>query len=100
MYKRQVEGVVGNFESQGAKNISVKDEEYETLAGAKGVKVFGTLEVTNRITKKEQKSDYLMLNFAENGGFQQIMVVYDTEDRYAKDVAQRIINSVELKNAK
>ncbi len=95
-----VEGVVGNFESQGAKNISVKDEEYETLAGAKGVKVFGSLEVTNAVTKKDQKSDYLMLNFGENGGFQQIMVVYNKEDRYAKDVAQRIINSVELKNAK
>ena len=95
-----VEGVVGNFESQGAKNISVKDEEYETLGGAKGVKVFGSLEVTNAVTKKDQKSDYLMLNFGENGGFQQIMVVYNKEDRYAKDVAQRIINSVELKNAK
>jgi len=95
-----VEGVVGNFESQGAKNITVKDEEYETLAGAKGIKVFGSLEVMNTVTKKEQKSDYLMLNFAESGGFQQIMVVYDKEDRYAKDVAQRIINSVELKNAK
>ncbi len=95
-----VEGVVGNFESQGAKNITVKDEEYETLAGAKGIKVFGSLEVTNTVTKKEQKSDYLMLNFAESGGFQQIMVVYDKEDRYAKEVAQRIINSVELKNAK
>ncbi|MHA7055584.1 DUF4381 domain-containing protein [Aquimarina sp. M1] len=95
-----VEGVVGNFESEGAKNITVKDEEYETLGGAKGVKVFGSLEVTNPVSKKEQKSDYLMLNFAENGGFQQIMVVYNQEDRYAKDVAQRIINSVELKNAK
>ncbi|MFD2563694.1 DUF4381 domain-containing protein [Aquimarina rubra] len=95
-----VEGVVGNFESQGAKNITVKDEEYETLGGAKGVKVFGSLEVTNPVSKKDQKSDYLMLNFAENGGFQQIMVVYNQEDRYAKDVAQRIINSVELKNAK
>ncbi|MBW1294025.1 DUF4381 domain-containing protein [Aquimarina litoralis] len=95
-----VEGVVGNFESQGAKNITVKDEEYETLAGAKGIKVYGSLEVMNSVTKKEQKSDYLMLNFAENGGFQQIMVVFDKEDRYAKDVAQRIINSVELRNAK
>ncbi|WP_343910832.1 DUF4381 domain-containing protein [Aquimarina litoralis] len=95
-----VEGVVGNFESQGAKNITVKDEEYETLAGAKGIKVYGSLEVMNSLTKKEQKSDYLMLNFAENGGFQQIMVVFNKEDRYAKDVAQRIINSVELRNAK
>ncbi len=93
-----VEGVVGNFESKGAKNISVKDEEYETLAGAKGVKVYGNLVFNNPVAKKEQKKEYLMLNFAENGGFQQITLVYDVEDRYAKDVAQRIINSVELKN--
>ncbi len=95
-----VEGVVGNFESKGAKNISVKDEEYETLGGAKGAKVFGNLTINNAVTKKEQKKEYLMLNFAENGGFQQITLVYDVEDRYAKDVAQRILNSVELKNAK
>jgi predicted anti-sigma-YlaC factor YlaD/predicted CopG family antitoxin len=95
-----VEGVVGKFESMGAKNISVKDEEYETLGGAKGVKVFGDLEIVNPVTKKKQKNSYLMLNFAENGGFQQITLVYDVEDRYAKDVAERIINSVELKNAK
>ncbi len=95
-----VDGVVGNFESKGAKNISVKEEEYETLGGAKGVKVFGNLVVKNTVTQKEQKKEYLMLNFAENGGFQQITLVYDEEDRYAKDVAQRILNSVELKNAK
>ncbi len=94
-----VDGVVATFEAQGAKNISVKDEEYETLAGAKGVKVFGSLEVINPVTKKKQKNEYLMLNFAEAGGFQQITIVYDTQDRYAKDIAQRILNSVELKNA-
>ncbi len=98
--KKAVEGVVGAFETQGAKNISVKNEEYETLGGAKGIKVFGSLEVKNPVTKKQQKNDYLMLNFAENGGFQQITIVYDIEDRYAKEVAERIMNSVELRNAK
>lgn len=95
-----VDGVVENFESKGAKNISVKDEEYETLGGAKGIKIFGNLDVVNPVTKDRQKKAYMMLNFAENGGFQQITLVYDVEDRYAQDVAQRILNSVELKNAK
>ncbi|WP_025743695.1 hypothetical protein [Aquimarina pacifica] len=93
-----VESVVTTFEKMGAKNISLKDEEYETLGGAKGIKVFGNLEVENKVTKKTQKNEYLMLNFAENGGFQQITLVYDIEDRYAKGVAERIINSVELKS--
>ncbi len=97
---KAVEGVVGFLEGQGAKNITVKDEEYQTLEGAKGIKVFGNFDVKNPIDKYDKKSEYVILNFAENGGFQQITVIYDIEDRYAKDVAQRIINSVELKKAK
>ncbi len=97
--EKSAEAVVGDFKSRGAKNISVKTEEYKTLGGAEGVKVFGNLEFVNPATKKKQKHDYLMLIFAEKGGYQQITVVFNEEDRYAKDIATRIINSVELKNA-
>ncbi|MFC5047638.1 DUF4381 domain-containing protein [Aquimarina hainanensis] len=98
--KKAVEGVVGSFEAQGAKNITVKDDEYKTLAGAEGIKIFGTLEVENPVLKETLKKEYVMLNFAEGGGFQQITVVYNQEDRYAKEVADRIVNSVELKSTK
>ncbi|WP_378185985.1 DUF4381 domain-containing protein [Aquimarina sp. W85] len=97
--EKAVEGIVGNFESQGAKNITVKTESYKTLGGAEGIKVFGNLEVINPTNQKKYKKEYLMLNFAENGGFQQITVVFDEDDIYADDIAQRIITSVELKNA-
>jgi len=97
---KAVEGVVGFFESKGGKNIIVKDEEYQTLGGAKGIKIFGSFDIKNPIDNKSRKSKYMMLNFAEKGGFQQITVIYDVEDRYAKDIAQRIINSVELRNEK
>ena len=95
---KAVESNVGYLESQGGKNITVKDEEYETLGGAKGIKVFGNFQIKNAVTQEEQKNEYVILNFVERGGFQQITVVYDVEDRYAKDVAERIINSVELRN--
>ncbi|MDY8138761.1 DUF4381 domain-containing protein [Aquimarina sp. 2201CG5-10] len=98
--EKAVEGVVGYLESNGAKNITLKNEEYQTLGGAKGIKVFGNLDITNQVQQKTSKNEYVMLNFAEKGGFQQITVIYDIEDRYAKDVAQRIINSVELRNSK
>lgn len=96
--EKAVEGSIKGMEGQGAKNITFKTEEYKTLGGAEGLKVFGNLEVENAISKKLQKGEYIMLYFAENGGMQQIIVVFDSEDRYAKEVAERIINSVELKN--
>jgi len=96
--EKAVEGAIKGMEGQGAKNITFKTEEYQTLGGAKGLKVFGNLEVKNGFNKEMQKGDYLMLCFGEGGGFQQIMVIFDSEGRYGKEVAQRIINSVELEN--
>mgnify|MGYP003110771284 CR=1 FL=1 len=93
-----VEGIYANLEQKGAKNMIVKDEEFTTLEGAKGIKVFGTLELENPKTKKIENKEYLILNFAEKGGFQQITVIFEAEDEYAEEIAGRIINSVEFEN--
>ncbi|TPN84063.1 BatD family protein [Aquimarina algicola] len=95
---REEDNIISYFEELGAKNITVKSEEYETLNGVEGRKVFGNFKLKKPKTKDEQKYDYVMLMLGY-GGFQQITVVYDTQDRYAKDMVERIINSVELKNA-
>ncbi len=91
-----VEGVYANLEKKGAKNIITKTEEYTTLEGVEGVKVFGTLEM--EIPKKDRSINkkYIILNFAVNGGFQQITVIYNEQDAYADEIANRIINSVEF----
>ncbi len=96
--KTAVEGVYSNLERKGAKNIIVKEEEYSTLEGIKGVEVYGTLEIENPVTKGPVTKKYSILNFAENGGFQQITVIYDEKDPYADEIAGRIINSVEFEN--
>ncbi len=97
--EKAVEGAIKGMEAQGGKNITFKTDEYETLGGVKGLKVYGELEGTHPLTKQEQKAEYSMLYFAEQGGYQQIVVVYTKDDRYAKDITERVINSVEIKNA-
>lgn len=94
--QKAVESVVGSFEQQGARNIIVKTEEYETLGGAKGIKVFGTLEIPEEGSDAVLKKEYKMLNFAEYGGFQQITVVYAIDNEYVQKIAERIINAVEF----
>ena len=91
-----VDGVYANLERKGAKNIITKDEEYETLEGVAGIKVFGTLEM--ELPKKDRSINkkYIILNFAVNNGFQQITVIYNEQDIYADEIANRIINSVEF----
>ncbi len=93
-----VEGIYANLEQKGARNIIVKDEEFTTLEGARGIKVFGSLEMENPKTGNFERKEYLILNFAERGGFQQIMVIFDEGDEFAEEIAGRIINSVEFEN--
>ncbi len=91
-----VDGVYSNLERKGAKTIITKNEEYETLEGVSGIKVFGTLEM--ELPKKDRSINkkYIILNFAVNDGFQQITVIYNEQDAYADEIANRIINSVEF----
>lgn len=91
-----VDGVYANLEKKGAKNIITKSEDYTTLEGVEGVKVFGTLEMA--LPKKDRgiNKKYIILNFAVNQGFQQITVIYNEQDAYADEIANRIINSVEF----
>jgi len=98
--KKAVDGIYTNLEAQGARNIVMKQEDFTTLNGAKGLKVFGTLDAENPVTGESIPNEYVILNFAEKGGFEQIMVIFNENDQYAKEISERIINSVEINNLK
>ncbi len=93
---KAVDGIYTNLEGQGARNIIMKQEDYTTVNGAKGLKVFGTLTAENPVTGESIPNEYVILNFAEHGGFEQVMVIFNENDQYAKEISERIINSVEL----
>ncbi|MFV9483648.1 BatD family protein [Christiangramia sp. ASW11-125] len=98
--QKAVDGIYTNLEGQGATNIVMKQEEFTTLNGAKGLKVFGTLQAENPVTGEAIPNEYVILNFAEKGGFEQIIVIFNENDTYAEEISQRIINSVEINNLK
>ena len=98
--KKAVDGIYTNLEGQGARNIVMKQEDFTTLNGAKGLKVFGTLDAENPVTGESIPNEYVILNFAEKGGFEQIIVIYNQGDQYAEEISQRIINSVEINKLK
>lgn len=96
--EKSVDGVYSMLEEQGARNIIMKEEEFSTLSGAEGIRIFGTLEVESPVTGRMIQNEYEILNFAENNGFQQITVIYNEDDSYADEISERIINSVEFNN--
>ncbi|WP_333876740.1 BatD family protein [Flavobacterium sp.] len=94
---KAVEGYLKVMESQGATNIIVKTEEYDTQKGISGKKAYGTMVVVNKIKGASTKMYYELLLFAQNNGLQQIMIAHRDDDKYGKEIAERVLNSVELK---
>lgn len=94
--EKSVDGIYTMLEQQGARNIIMKEEEFSTLSGVEGIRIFGTLEIEDPVTGRAVTNAYEILNFVENSGLEQIMVIYKEGDTYAEEITQRIIDSVEF----
>lgn len=87
------------LEDQGAKDIIVKQEEYDTPNGLKGMKAYGSLSIENPITNKLQKSNYQIITFNHSNAVQQVVVYYQDGDSYAEKLVKRVLESIELKKS-
>jgi hypothetical protein len=94
-----LEGAIKMIELQGGQNLIVKQEEFNTTQGIKGLKGYGTFSTINPITKSSSKIYYEILLFSQNGGLQQIIILHEEGDNYASEIGSRMIQSVELKQA-
>jgi hypothetical protein len=92
-----LEGAIKMIEIQGGQNMIVKQEEFQTAEGIKGIKGYGTFSMINEITKSSAKIYYEIVLFSQNGGLLQIMILHEQDDQYAKQISERVMNSVELK---
>jgi hypothetical protein len=90
------EGIITNFESQGAKNIIVKREQFITPNGQEGLKTYGTLDMIISEGTEETPAEYILLHFRSNNIRQQVMLVWSDDDDYADQIIDRIMNSIEL----
>jgi hypothetical protein len=96
---KSIESSLQVLESQGAQNMVVKEEDFETNAGIKGKKGYGTFTRVDGESQSSSKIYYEILLFGQEGGLQQIMILHEEGDRYATELTDRILNSAELKTA-
>ena len=96
---KSIDVTIDLLESLGAQNMLVKQEEFQTKQGVSGRKGFGTFVLLNTLTKSSTTYYYEVLLFGQDGGLQQLVLVHEEGDSYANAIAERILNSVELKQA-
>ncbi|SHM83008.1 hypothetical protein [Flavobacterium xinjiangense] len=94
---KSMDGALQSLESKGAKNMIVKQEDFETKEGIKGLKAYGTFSKINSATQSSTKLYYEALLFSQEGGLQQIIIFHEEGDDYANQISERVLSSVELK---
>jgi hypothetical protein len=94
---KSLESALQSLEAQGAQNMIVKQEDFETNEGAiKGIKGYGTFSKIDGESQSSTKFYYETLIFGQEGGLQQIIIVHEEGDKYANEISEKILESVEL----
>lgn len=91
-----LEAALRNFEGQGAKNLLVKKDAFETGKGVKGLKAYGSFQSDSPLLKGKDKQNYEMFVFGQEGALQQVIITWLDSDLYAEQMIDRIRNSIEL----
>lgn len=97
-FDKAIEAGIKQFETNGAKNIITKQEEFETLGGIKGIKVYGSGKFTVPESKELIRGKYAIVMFGGKGFQQQVILTWLEDDVYAQEIVDRILETLEVKN--
>ncbi|ATA92719.1 hypothetical protein CGC56_01765 [Capnocytophaga canimorsus] len=88
--------VLSQLERAGGQNITTLSEEYTTTQGVKGLKLFGKMTIKDRRGNPFTAS-YELYSFTENGALQQLLITYKESDKSAREIAQKVVYSIDFK---
>lgn len=87
---------IGRYQNQGAVNILVDAENFETPSGLPTLKISGTLDYPKGNENKMVRCFFTTIIIDYDKGKVSLTLIYNKNDRYGDDISNRIINSIEL----
>ena len=93
------ESSLQQLEKYGAKNLIIKREEFTTKNGVKGLKTFGSGKFKVPEDNEPVTGKYVIITFGGLGFQQQIVISWLEGDAYAEKIAERILNSLEVRSS-
>ena len=91
-----ISAIINDFQSRGAVNILIKEEEITTLSGIPALKIFGTLDYPKKGKIKRVRCNYTTHVFDFEQGGINLTLLYEKEDRYGESIEKRVMDSFEL----
>ena len=96
-FDKTIEQILSNLEAQGAKNIITKQEEFTTISGVTGLKVYGSGEFAVPESDELIDGKYAVILFGGKGFQQNVILTWLADDDYAQQIVDRILASVDVK---
>ena len=91
------EETLNGIEARGATNILVKQEEYDNGKSLTGIKAYGTLSASDPVSGEVNTFEYQILSFSQGKSIQQVLIFHKEEDKYSKQIIDKVLDSVQLK---
>jgi hypothetical protein len=88
--------IINDFQSRGAVNILIKEEEFTTLSGIPALKIYGTLDYPKKGKDKRVRCNYMTHLFDFDQGGINLTLLYEKVDRYGPKIEKRVMDSFEL----
>ena len=81
----------------GAENILTKQEEFFLENGLSAIKFLGSFDyLTNSGT--QIKKEYSSISFNQQGGVQNVQIIFDRNNNYAKQISNKVEESIKFEN--
>lgn len=96
-FEQSVEEILVQFEKQGARNLITKQEEFTTVSGVKGIRVYGNGRMQMPDSQSDMKAGYAILVFGGKGFIQQVVLSWEEGDPYADAIVERILRTLDVK---
>jgi len=92
------EKILKKFEDDGATNLLVFQDEYESPTGIEGIKIHGSGIFVDTLSpfSSTQERDYEVYIFQEGRGVQTLTMMYAEADEDGKKLVDRILSSIAL----
>jgi hypothetical protein len=94
--KKIIDQAIERYESQGAVNILMGADNFETPSGLPTLRISGTLDLKKIKNKKMVRCYFTTLVIDYEEGKVSLTLFHDKDDRYGDEISEKIINSIEL----
>ena len=92
-----MDNLLASLKEKGAKNILTKLEEFYLDNGSSAIKFGGSFDYTLN-NGNQVKKEYSSIIFNEKGGTQNIRIISDRNNEYAKQLAEKVEESIKFDN--